>query len=172
MGVRKLIVTCAASLLLVACGDKEGPVKKTTAEPQTTTEIVKEVTEEVSVAPKEKKEKSTMTYVDFDKKYDQDPDEEKYVNGVFILKSGEVVNADYIIYSNSDIFDYASAIFRKGELVALQLDTKSSIEDIEKDLGISFNAETIVDPTRSGFEIIFDKTFDDENIERFPFELD
>lgn len=110
---------------------------------------------------------------EFNRKFKQDPDENQYPEGKFQLKDGSIVNADNFNYSENNIFDYASVIFKDGELAHIQVDTESSIEEIENGIGIPFKDARVEEyKFGGGYEIIFDETFADENIKVFPNEWD
>ncbi|KMY49637.1 hypothetical protein [Peribacillus loiseleuriae] len=122
------------------------------------------------------KTKNLKEYLIFDEcnaMFKQDPEETQYPNGKYQLKGGAMVNAASFNYEASDVFDYATVIFYEGKLAHLQLDTESSVEDIEKRLSISFHT-AIVEPYKfgSGYEVIFNETFADENIAILPNERD
>lgn len=134
--------------------------------------------EKVEVKTEEAQEKKVpevkeqVTFAEFDSKNKRDPEEKQYIDGLFILEDGTRVNADYINYVDGEYYDYASAIFYEGKMAKIQLETSASISEVEAGLGIKFNDVIIVEPIRIGYEIIFDKTFADENIHLNPFELD
>ena len=104
----------------------------------------------------------------------RDPDEEVYENATFITKSDGQLTADYIIYVGDDTIPYVSAIYYGGDLADISFETELSNEELEKTLGATFSEETRKGIIRknSTVNINFDKRFAEENIERFPFELD
>ncbi|KOR78794.1 hypothetical protein AM232_10195 [Bacillus sp. FJAT-21352] len=85
------------------------------------------------------------------------------------MKDGSIVNADKLNYGENDVFDYASVISYEGKIAQMQIDTESSIENIEKGLGVSFENYT-VEPNKfgSGYEVIFNDTFADNNLAVLP----
>jgi hypothetical protein len=170
--MKRIMIGGLTALLLTACESNE-VVDSSKVEP-VVEQIDTEPSETVMVEsePAEVKVKTEVTFQEFDGRYTRDPDEKQYINGVFILKDGTTASADYISYIDGDIFDYASVIFYKGKLAHIQMETTAPIEEIETAFGMTFGDNVIIDPNYVGFEIIFDETFADENIHRFPFELD
>lgn len=100
-----------------------------------------------------------------------DPEEKQYENGKFQLNDGTVVNADYLMYAENHLFAFGIAIFSEGNLAKIQLETDKSIEDITKGLGLNLNGGK-VEQNKFGYEIIFNETFHDSNIAKFPNEWD
>lgn len=145
---------------------------------------VEEPTETMSVASEEKepaeepkepettKLKTYITEKEFNKKFKFDSEEKQYKNGKFKLIDGTIVHADDYSYGECDLFDFAMATFYKGKLAHIQMDTTKSISEIESALGVQIKGNATVDPTIGGYEIIFNDTFADENIQVFPNEWD
>lgn len=149
----------------------KGEIKEALIE-KSKTEIKAESKKVIKSSVTKNIEKS-LTVDEFNKKFDQDPEEEQFPNGKYQLKDGSIVKADSYSYRESTIFDYATVTFFKGKIAHLQMDTKSSIESIEKGLGISLKDARIEKyKYGNGYEVIFDETFSDENIARFPNEWD
>ncbi|AZV43643.1 hypothetical protein BAOM_3034 [Peribacillus asahii] len=167
-----MIISFSISLLLLqGCNDSAEEVKS---------EDKQEVSQLESTKPKEKVEpsetknlKNSLTIDEFNAMFKQDPEETQYPHGKFELKDGTIVNADYLMYGESSVFDYAMVTFYEDKLAKIQVDTESNIEDIEKGLGVSFK-NAIVEPYKfgEGYEIIFNEIFTDENITRLPNEWD
>lgn len=151
---------------LTACSDE------TTQEPAKVVEKTEAAPVVVEEQPKAKTSKTEITFAEFDKAFERDPEEKEYIDGPFILKDGTTKNADFISYVGGDLFEYASAIFYEGKLVHTQMETSATIDELEKGLGITFDDSVKVEPYLSGYEITWDETFADENIKLFPFELD
>jgi len=105
-----------------------------------------------------------------------DSEEKQYPNGKFQLKGGSIVNADFLMYGENDLFDYASAIFYQGKLVHLQVETNKPAEEVFEGLGITPTKDVTVETKDWGetlvHDITFDKTFNDSNIAVFPNEWD
>jgi hypothetical protein len=101
--------------------------------------------------------------------FKQIPEETQYPNGKFQLKDGSIVYADKLNFGKNYVFDYASVIFFEGKIAHMQVDTDSSIEDIDMGLGVSFENYT-VEPYKfgSGYEVIFNDTFADDNLAVLP----
>ncbi|USK59193.1 hypothetical protein [Peribacillus asahii] len=160
--MKKVIYSAAlVSLLLAGCGSEE--VKQDEAAPAPTK--VKE--------PSKAEVKLEITFAEFDKKYERDPEYDSYPDGLFQLKDGTKLNADYISYVDDDgFFDYASAIFYDGKLANLKIETTKSAAEVEAGLGIKSTDGVKIDPTRVGFEITFDDRFATDNIDRFSNEWD
>lgn len=118
---------------------------------------------------KDSPSKKTVTFEEFDSMFQQDPEEKQYFNGEFQLKNGSIVNADYLSYGESELFDYTMAIFYEGNLVEFQMETDATVEEIENVLGISFE-DAQVEKYRFGFEVTFNNMFHDTNISIYPFE--
>ena len=120
--------------------------------------------------------KTFLTKDEFNKRFKLDPNEKQYENGKFQLKDGSIINADYLVYGESNIFSSASTIFFQGKLVHLQVETDKSLEEILKGLGITTTKDTKVETKdwEDTFvhEITFDTTFLDSNIAVFPNEWD
>ncbi|MEH6942444.1 hypothetical protein [Bacillus sp. JJ722] len=116
--------------------------------------------------------KKVITFAEFDATHTRDTEEKAYIDSPFILKSGEELTADYIMYVDGGYFDYASAVFNNKELARIKLETSASIKEIEKVLGVTFDDSVIVEKTRIGYEIVFDPKFKSDNVHRYPFELD
>jgi urease accessory protein UreE len=116
--------------------------------------------------------KTFLTKDEFNKRFKLDSNEKQYENGKLQLKDGSIINADYLVYGESDIFSSASAIFYQGKLVHLQVETDKSLEEILKGLGITTTKDTKVETQNWGdtfvHDITFDKTFDESNIAAFP----
>ncbi|TFH62580.1 hypothetical protein [Peribacillus frigoritolerans] len=81
--------------------------------------------------------------------FKQIPEETQYPNGKFQLNDGSIVYADKLNYGENYVFDYASVIFFEGKIAHMQVDTDSSIEDIDMGLGVSFENYT-VEPYKFG----------------------
>lgn len=133
-------------------------------------EVEKEETDVVEVEPEVtiiKKEQIEGMFI-------RDPDEKAYENSTFITKSDGQLTADYIMYVGDDTIPYITAIYYGGDLADISFETELSNDELEKTLGTTFSEETRKGITRknSTVSINFDKRFADENIERFPFELD
>ncbi len=172
MVIKKLAVLCVTSLMLVACGNSnETQTSSVDSQNEKESAIVEEGKTSTTTKPAEER-KTSITFVDFDKKYARDTESETYIDGLFMFKDGSRANADYIHYIGNGAFDYASAIFYKGKLVNLRVDTTKSIEEVEKELGVTFDENVIVEPIRPGFRIIYDEKFDIDNISRLPNEWD
>ncbi|WP_432199222.1 hypothetical protein [Anoxybacillus gonensis] len=116
--------------------------------------------------------KTFLTKDEFNKRFKLDPNEKQYENGKFQLKDGSIINADYLVYGESNIFSSASTIFYQGKLVHLQVETDKSLEEILKGLGITTTKDTKVETQNWGdtfvHDITLDKTFDESNIAVFP----
>jgi hypothetical protein len=116
--------------------------------------------------------KTFLTKDEFNKRFKLDSNEKQYENGKLQLKDDSIINADYLVYGESDIFSSASAIFYQGKLVHLQVETDKSLEEILKGLGITTTKDTKVETQNWGdtfvHDITFDKTFDESNIAAFP----
>jgi hypothetical protein len=160
------------ALLASQATQEPAKVEKTEVPPMTElVTVVKPVV--VEEKPKVEQVKPEINFVEFDKKYERDPEATPYMDGLFLLKDGTRLNADYIQYMDDDgFFDYASAIFYDGKLANLKLETTKTVEEVEAGLGITFNEDVKVDPTRNGFDINFDERFLIDNIERLPNEWD
>jgi hypothetical protein len=120
--------------------------------------------------------KTFLTKDKFNKLFKLDPNEKQYENGMFQLKDGSTINADYLTYGESELFTYATATFYQGKLVHLQVETDKSLEEILKGLGITTTKDIKVETQNWGdtfvHDITLDKTFDDSNIAVFPNEQD
>jgi hypothetical protein len=120
--------------------------------------------------------KTFLTKDEFNKMFKLDPEEKQYPNGKFQLKDGSIVNADYLMYGENDLFSYAMTIFYQGKLVHLQVETNKPVEEVFKGLGITPTKDVIVETKDWGdvliHDITFDKTFEDSNIAVFPNEWD
>lgn len=150
--------------ILAGCSEEptaEKPKEEVKQEKQASKE---ETTKVVEAEP----EPAEITFVDFDKKYTRDTEETQYPSGLFELKDGTRLNADYITYSNGDYFDYAMAVFYEGKLARLKLETSASIEEVEQ--GLESLEGTTVNQTRVGYEIVFDERFATDNIAVLPSE--
>lgn len=111
--------------------------------------------------------KTEITLEEFNQKFKQDPEETQYPNGKFELKDGSIINADYLMYGENDLFYFAIAIFHEGKLVAIQMETDKSLEEIEKGMGIKFPNGTAA-PYAHGYEVNFNIKFYEDNIVRYP----
>ena len=174
--MKKVLLVAFGALLLVGCSESEEAEPKKddkveqVVEEEEVKETVKEEIGEEDVEVKEeivKEEPPVITFVEFDKTHARDPESEVYMNGLFELKSGERVNADYVWYVDGGFFDYASAIFIDGNLASLKIESTQTFEVIEKGLGISLE-NVNVDATRMGYEIVFDERFHTDNIRVYP----
>jgi hypothetical protein len=56
-----------------------------------------------------------------------------------MFRDGSTVNADFLFYGKSELFDYAMVIFYKGELVDVQFEATKTQKQLEEALGISFS---------------------------------
>ncbi|MCM3600615.1 hypothetical protein M3175_07720 [Robertmurraya korlensis] len=113
--------------------------------------------------------KTEITKEEFEAKYQEDPEETQYPNGKFELADGSTVNADFISYDSSDLFDYATAIYSEGKLASIQFETTAAIEEIEDALGMKFE-DGQIEQNRIGYEITLNDTFSEANIAVYPFE--
>ncbi|WMX58101.1 hypothetical protein [Peribacillus sp. R9-11] len=174
--MKKLLIVSFAALMLAACGNEEKtsePAKDTVK--NVSNEVVNETTnEDEEVESKENNSlKESLSVDEFNARFKQDSEEKQYPNGKFQLKDGSIVNADKFNYEGNSMFDYATVIFFGGKIAHMQVDTESSIEDIEKGLGISFKDARVEEyKYGSGYEVIFNETFADENIAVLPNEWD
>ncbi|WP_110928753.1 hypothetical protein [Bacillus massiliglaciei] len=176
----KLLIGIISAVSLAACSGETTDQKK--SEPKEVANIEGDNTEEafeveyieISKPTNENTpaKTTTITFSQFDAKYKRDSESESYMDGLFLLKDDSKVNADYIQYLGLEAFDYASAIFYEGKLVNLKIESTKSIEDVEKEIGITFTDDIRIDPTRIGYEINFDERFLTDNIKRFPNEWD
>jgi urease accessory protein UreE len=150
---------------------------KVTQEEKGDTQEKQQETTDKQQQPKKDTEQQTtnktfLTKDEFNKRFKLDSSEKQYENGKFQLKDGSIINADYLVYGESDIFSSASAIFYQGKLVHLQVETDKSLEEILKGLGITTTKDTKVETQNWGdifvHDITFDKTFDESNIAAFP----
>lgn len=138
-----------------------------TADANSAEEVVSETKEEETAVEPEVKLPLEITKAIFDAKFSLDKDETQYNSGKFQLGDGTVVQADYLFYSDNEVFDYASAIFQEGVLVDIQVETAATVEELEKGLGVSFS-EASVNPYKFGYEINFDDAFAEGNISVYP----
>jgi hypothetical protein len=116
--------------LIAACSNSQenSKVNETQAKPAVAEE---KKTEEKPIKenPKNSEEKSNSTGKtflskdEFNKMFKLDPEEKQYENGKFQLKDGSIIYADDLMYGESELFSYASAIFYKGKLAHLQIET-------------------------------------------------
>ena len=139
-------------------------------EKETSDKVTEEKTKQVAVtAPVQ----TIIKKDQIESMFTRDPEEKVFENANFITKEG-TLNADYIMYVGDETIPYISAIFYGGDLANITFETELSNDEIEKLLGITFSEETRKSITRrlANVEINFDKRFADENIIRFPFELD
>lgn len=177
--IKTLFILLFVFILITGCSKDNTSENKTNDQPQKvqTNEVKQNTESEVATDESATKESSSddqedkpkyITEEDFNKKYKKDPEEKQYKDGKFELADGSIIKADDYSYGESDIFDYASAIFKNGTLVHLQIETDKSQEEIEEGLGITFNDGNTVIENRIGYEINFDETFLDENISVFP----
>ncbi|MGD6897081.1 hypothetical protein [Bacillus infantis] len=155
---------------------KEKPAEKAKveieeSEESNSVEEVKTETKEEEKEETEVEQKATLpakiNKADFEAKFSLDTDETQYNDGKFQMGNGTKVQADYLFYSDDEVFDYASAIFHEGVLVDIQVETTVSIEELEKGLGVSFS-EAKVNPYKYGYEINFDEAFAEGNISVYP----
>jgi hypothetical protein len=114
--------------------------------------------------------KVALTSDEFNLMFKQKADETQYKGGKFELMDGTIVEADFYSYGVNALFEYATAVFYKGELASLQLITTVGINQIEDKLGMSFDEMALVEPTEDGYRIIFDSMFHDTNISVYPYE--
>lgn len=114
--------------------------------------------------------KVALTTEEFNSMFKKKADETQYIGGKFELMDGTVVQADFYSYEVSALFEYATAVFYKGELASLQLITTVGINQIEEALGMKFDENALVEPTENGYQIIFDSMFHDTNISVYPYE--
>jgi hypothetical protein len=114
--------------------------------------------------------KISLTTDEFNSMFKKKTDETQYKDGNFELMDGTLVKADFYSYGVSALFEYATAIFYKEELVSLQLITTVGIKQIEEGLGMNFEEIALVEPTENGYRIIFDSMFHDTNISVYPYE--
>ncbi|MGG3941515.1 hypothetical protein ABEV54_08770 [Peribacillus psychrosaccharolyticus] len=179
---KKLIVVLPLAIslaVLQGCGDnsrEDGNKEEKTAvekvsEPKVeideeeVEEPVKFELEEVSIAVKTN---DNVTADDFNAMFTQES-EEKFPNGKYELKDGTIINADTFSYVSSDFFDYANVVFFDGKIAHMQIESKSSIEEIEQGIGVSFEGARIEEfKFGTGYEIIFNEKFADENIAVYP----
>ncbi|MDK7669280.1 hypothetical protein [Cytobacillus oceanisediminis] len=181
-----------SALILSACADKaeESPKEVVKKEPEVeekVSEPVEEVVEESAEVEKVEAEKVTeettetedaaatlpteITLNDFNAKFTQDTEETQYPGGKFQLQDGTTVQADYLFYSENDVFDYALAIFHDGKLADIQIETSNSLEELEEGLGVSFSSAS-VKPYTYGYEVNFNDQFSEGNISIYPNEWD
>lgn len=172
-----IIAGLTVSLIGCSSGNTEETVevgKQTTSEPQK--EVISESKVDVKTPMRESVKETpslntTITKEEFNAKFQLDPDEKQYENGVFEFKDGTKVNADYLVYGRSDLFDFAMVTFYNGELVDVQFETSKTPDELEEGLGMTFeNAQVEVFPI--GVEVTFNPTFHDNNIAVFPNEWD
>ncbi|MED3691318.1 hypothetical protein P4534_21360 [Peribacillus butanolivorans] len=174
--MKKLLIVSFTALMLAACGNEEKtiePAKDTLKD--ASDEVANETTnEDEEVESKENNSlKESLSVDEFNARFKQDSEEKQYPNGKFQLKDGSIVNADKFNYEGNSMFDYATVIFFEGQIAHMQVDTESSIEDIEKGLGISFKDARVEEyKYGKGYEVIFNETFADENISVLPNEWD
>lgn len=156
-------------LMLVGCSidsDKTAEETKEVSEEviaEEPTETEEEVVEEPVV------KKTYFTLEEFNKLFQLDPEETQYENGKFELMDGTIVNADYLWYEKSNLFEYAAAIFYQGELAFIQMETKAKPEEIESVFGVKMeDYKPFVKETSLGYEIIFNDLFFETNIKIYP----
>lgn len=147
----------------------EEPVKEEESDEEESSVV--EPSKEEETQPVDVPLKTTITVDEFNAKFKLDEEEEQYPNGKFQLKDGTIVNADSYNYGESDLFDYAMAIFFEGKLAHLQLETKERVGYISKGLGVDLSNARL-ETNKIGYEIIFNETFSDQNIAIFPNEWD
>lgn len=180
---KKLTIALPLALSLVVlqgCGDDPkqsmNEEKKTVTEETSAPEVeideeeaeepAKVEVEDISIAVKTN-DNVTADY--FDGMFTQDPEEEQFPYGKYELTDGSKINADTFSYVNSDIFDYANIVLFDGKIAHMQIESESSIEEIEQGIGVSFEGARIEEfKFGSGYEIIFNEKFADENIAVFP----
>jgi hypothetical protein len=114
--------------------------------------------------------KISLTTDEFNSMFKKKADETQYKDAMFELMDGTRVKADFFSYEASALFEYATAVFYKGELVSLQVITTVGINQIEEGLGMNFEEIALVEPTGNGYRIIFDSMFHDTNISVYPYE--
>lgn len=181
--LKKLTVALPLALslaVLQGCGDdpkqsgnkKENTAVEETSEPKVeideeeVEEPVKFEVEDISIAIKTN---DNVTADDFNEMFEQDPEEEQFPNGKYELNNGTIINADTFSYVDSEVFDYANVVFFDGRIAHMQIEGESSIEEIEKGIGVSLKAARIEEfKFGSGYEIIFNEKFADENIAVLP----
>lgn len=178
------VLLLLSTLLLFGCTNET--VKDEPVEEKEITTVSKEVENDVEVPVVEEVEKEEPEVAEaepevtivkkeqIESMFTRDPDEKVYEDSTFITKSDGQLTADYIMYVGDDAIPYVSAIFYGGDLAHISFETELSNDELEELLGITFNEETRKGIQRkfSTVEINFDKRFADENIHRFPFELD
>jgi hypothetical protein len=148
-----------------------GEDEEQTKEPlQEVSTIVKEEPkpQKKEVEKEEKKETpTTITLNEFNQTFKQDQNENQYPNGQFQLKDGSNVQADYLMYRENELFEFASAVFYEGKLVNLSVETDKTWEEIEEGIGISFKTASVT-PTLAGWNINFMLKFYKDNIAKYP----
>lgn len=119
-----------------------------------------------------------ITKEEFNTKFELDNEETQYENGKFIFADGSITTADYLQYKESDLFDYAMAVFENSKLASIQIESKKGInkDKVLEELGLHQKA-VIVEQSEIGkktgiYDIVVDKKYKEGNVKRYPFELD
>lgn len=107
---------------------------------------------------------------EFNSMFKKDEEEQQFKDGKLQLMDGTIVKADFYSYGLSAIFEYATAIFYKGELASLHLVTTLGVEEIESALGMTFDEIALVEENETGYQITFDSMFHESNISVYPYE--
>lgn len=144
--------------------NQEMEVGETTSEP---VEDKAEPTEQ-EVIENDLPERSFIALEEFNQLFEQDPNEEQWIDGKFQLADDSIVYADYFSYGKSDLFDYATTIFYGGKLAYIQLETKSTPEEFLSALRITQDQDAAIEPIPNGFEITFDDMFHEKYISIYP----
>jgi hypothetical protein len=160
-------------LLVVGCSNEtEHTANDNSEQAENTLEPVEESTDHdhQEVADTHMEARYFIGLEDFNQLFEQDSQEEQFIDGKFQLADGTIVYADYFSYGKSELFDYATAIFYGGKLAYIQVETTSTPEEFLSALRITSDQNAAIDPNSNGFEITFDDMFHEKNISVYPFE--
>ena len=126
----------------------------------------------------EQKEIKPITKTEFNERFELDSEEAQYEDGNFIFKDGSTATADYLQYKESDIFNYAMAIFENGELASIQIESKEGIgkDKVLEELVLQ-KKNVIIEQSEIGkktgiYDIVINEKYKEGNVQRYPFELD
>ena len=165
----------AAGLTLTACSEENDQATVVELDKPKQEQNEKVTDKKESVKKEEKKEE----IVPFDKTainnmLQLDPDDKQYNNGKFELKDGTLLNADYLMYVDTDVSKYASIIFYENQIASVLLDPSDKskeeileyfhLQDVYKDYTVNEFTKVI--------RIIVDERFDPDNISVLPSEWD
>jgi hypothetical protein len=135
---------------------------------ESTSEQVEEKAELSEQEVIELPERSFVTLEEFNQLFEQDPEEEQWIDGKFQLADESIVYADYLSYGKSDLFEHATTIFYGGKLAYIQLESKFPPEVFLSSLSITQDQNAAIEPNPNGYEITFDDKFHEKNISIYP----